>query len=107
MVWGIRDGARGRDARDRSEAETPAVASAEDADLPSGKPATSGTETVKPAVITAGQTVSRTPCHDRRVRIEGDITGQSVVVRCPFCSRLWEVRFPPATAEPMFALWVA
>lgn len=58
------------------------------------------------ATVQNGQTLSRTPCHERRVRIDGDVTGQNVVVRCPFCSRLWEVRFPPAATEPLFALWV-
>jgi len=41
------------------------------------------------------------------VRIEGDVSDQDVVVRCPSCLRLWEVRFPPATAAAMFALWIA
>lgn len=61
-----------------------------------------------PAVVGQGQTSSWTPCHERRVRIEGDVSGRNVVVRCPFCAQLWEVRFAPARAEDdLFALWVA
>lgn len=63
-------------------------------------------EVSQPAAIERGQTMSRSPCHGRRVRIDGDVSGSSVVVRCPFCSQLWEVRFPPRRADPMFALWV-
>lgn len=65
-------------------------------------------EATMPASVGQGQTSSWTPCHERRVRIEGDVSGRNVVVRCPRCSQLWEVRFAPTrTAEELFALWVA
>lgn len=37
------------------------------------------------AEVRDGRTVSRTPCHGRRVRIEGDASGSCVAVRCPYC----------------------
>lgn len=64
-------------------------------------------EVTRAAEVGHGRTVSRSPCHQRRVGIEGDASGSRVAVRCPYCSQLWEVRFAPTGTEPMFALWVA
>lgn len=36
----------------------------------------------------------------------GDVSGSNVVVRCPLCSQLWEVRFAPYADDGLFALWV-
>jgi len=74
-------------------------------DAGSGAALPARVEITQPAVVEGGQTVSRTPCHERRVRIARDVTGRSVVVRCPFCSQLWEVHVPPVE-DPAFALWV-
>lgn len=74
---------------------------------PGAPPRVAIEESTRPAAVHGGQTLSWTPCHGRRVRIAGDVTGSNVVVRCPYCSQLWEVRFPPAATKPLFALWVA
>lgn len=98
-MWGRRDGIRGRDPRETLPEATPTMAS--------GLMSTED-ETTMPASVGRGQTSSWSPCHQRRVRIEGDVSGRNVVVRCPLCSRLWEVRFAPAqTDHDLFALWVA
>jgi len=52
-------------------------------------------EVTQPATVEHGHTLSRAPCHGRRVRLDGNLTGRSVVVRCPFCSQLCEVHFAP------------
>lgn len=81
--------------------------SPDEGELPLGLDVSCGASFSMPAGMDAGCAVSRTPCHDRRVRIEGDLAGRNVTVRCPTCSRLWEVRFPPARVSASFALWVA
>lgn len=95
-MWGRRDGIRGRgpeEPQGQQPLTTNAVAPARH-------------EATMPAALERGQTSSWTPCHHRRVRIEGDVSGSNVVVRCPLCSQLWEVRFAPYADDGLFALWV-
>lgn len=98
-MWGRRNGIRAGKPVDQPE---------EAAEIPWVAMGSAVAEATMPASVGQGQTSSWTPCHERRVRIEGDVSGRNVVVRCPLCSQLWEVRFAPARAEDdLFALWLA
>jgi hypothetical protein len=54
-----------------------------------------------------GRCESRTPCHQRQVRIERSEldSAHAAVVVCPTCFALWEVSFP--LGRTGIALWIA
>jgi hypothetical protein len=59
-----------------------------------------------PAVVEGAAHVALTPCHQRRVRREDADVSEFAAVRCPACSRLWDLRFGADALGPV-ADWVA
>lgn len=59
-------------------------------------------------VVEGERFIARTPCHRRPIRLDRrDSEGADIVVRCPYCARLWELRIAELDGIGISAVWTA
>jgi len=67
-----------------------------------------GWRTYTPVTVEGDRFIVRTPCHRRPVRLDRTTSEEvGLVVRCPYCSRLWELRVAEIDGVGLSAVWIA